>query len=61
MIYDYQDKYGDVLDASSQEVKGNYLNDDLYNENIFKMDFAYKTYEECREKVILKAIELISK
>lgn len=61
MIYDYQDKYGDILDASSQNIKGNYLNDELYIKNIFEMDFAYKTYEECREKVILKAIELCQK
>ena len=58
-IYDYQDKYGDVLDASSQEVPGNYLNDELYDKNIFDMDFAYKTYEDCREKAILKALEII--
>jgi hypothetical protein len=58
-IYDYQDKYGDVLDASTQEIPGHYLNDDLYDKNIFDMDFAYKTYEECREKAILKALEII--
>lgn len=58
-IYDYQDKYGDILDASTQEVPGNYLNDELYDKNIFDMDFAYKTYGECREKAILKALEII--
>lgn len=58
MIYDYQNLYGDVLDASSQDVPGNHLNDELYDKNIFDMNFAYKTYEETREQAILKAIEL---
>ena len=34
------------------------LNEDLYDKNIFEMGFAFKTYEECREKAILKCIEL---
>ena len=57
-IYDYQDKYSEVLTASEQDVPGNYLNDALYDKNIFEMDFAYVTYQEAREKAILKAIEL---
>lgn len=61
MIYDYQDRYGAVLDSSEQDVPGNYINDDLYNKNLFDMRFAYKTYEEAREQAILKAIEIVKK
>ena len=59
-IYDYQDLYDKVLTASKQNIPGNYLNDELYNENIFKMNFAYKTYYEARKQAILKAIEIIN-
>lgn len=58
-IYDYQDKYSEVLDASVQDVPSHYLNDELHDKNLFDLDFAYKTYNEALEKVILKAIEIL--
>lgn len=58
-IYAFEDKYEEVLTASKQDVPGHYLNEELYDKNIFDMDFAYKTYEECREKAILKAMEIL--
>lgn len=58
IIYDYQDLYDEILDASEQDNPGDHINEELYDKNIFEMRFAYKTYEKCREKAILKCIEL---
>lgn len=58
LVYDYQDLYNDVLDASERVNLGDHINEELYDKNIFEIGFAYKTYEECREKAILKCIEL---
>ena len=60
-IYDYQDKYSEILDASEQDIPGNHLNKELYDKNLFDMDFAYIEHKEALEKAILKAIEILWK
>ena len=58
-IYDWQDRYGDILEASEQDVTGNHVNQELYNKLLFEMNFAFHTYEEALELGLQKALDLI--
>lgn len=59
MLYNSDELFSDVLDASTQDIPGNHLNEELFRENIFKMNFAYHTYEEARLECLRHLIKIV--
>jgi hypothetical protein len=54
-----QDLHGDIMDECSQDIPGNYLNDEKFSKLIFEREFAFKTYEEALEHGLQQALKLI--
>jgi hypothetical protein len=53
------DLHGDILDECSQDIPGNYLNDEKFSKLVFEREFAFKTYEEALEHGLQEAIKFI--
>ncbi len=45
-VGNHEDRFGEILELSHQEVKGNYLNDEKYDKFLFEKKFAFITVEE---------------
>lgn len=58
-ITNQEDLLYKILDECSQDIPGNYLNDEMYSKLIFEKEFAFKTYEEAELACLRKLIELI--
>lgn len=54
-----EDKFGDILDKSYQDVEGNYVNDELLKKFLFEDGYAFNTYAEAREHAILKSFSML--
>lgn len=52
------DNFSDVLDFSHQDIAGNYINSEKFEEALFKM-YGYKTYEEAELEAIRECIKII--
>jgi hypothetical protein len=51
--------YDDILDECSQDIPGNYLNDEKFSNLIFEKGFAFKSYEETELACLKKLIEIV--
>lgn len=58
-IGNWQDVYGDVLEKATQDIPGDYLNDELHDKFLLEDEFAHDSYEEALEVGLQKALELI--
>lgn len=54
-----QDLFYDLMDECSQDIPGNYVNDEKFSKLIFERNFAFSTYEECFEYALQEALKLI--
>ena len=54
-----EDLYNDIMDECSQDIPGNYLNDEKFSNLIFKKRFAFKSYEETELACLIKLIEIV--
>lgn len=50
-----------IMDECSQDISGNYLNNEKYSKLIFEKKFAFKTYEEIELECIKKLIKIVKK
>lgn len=51
------DNFEKVLDFSKQDIPGNYVNDEKFEEGLFKF-YGYKTYEEARLECLKQLIKI---
>ena len=58
-ITNQEDLLYKILDECSQDIPGNYLNDEMYSKLIFQKEFAFKTYEEVELTCLRKLIEIV--
>jgi hypothetical protein len=47
------------MDECSQDIPGNYLNDEKFSNLIFEKGFAFKSYEETELACLIKLIEIV--
>lgn len=60
-IGDWQNDYNDILEKASQDILGNYLNNELHDKFLFESNFACIYYEEALGHALNKALNLINK
>ena len=58
-ITNQEDLLGEIFDECSQDIPGNYLNEEKYSKLIFEKEFAFKTYEEIELYCLKQLIEII--
>lgn len=54
-----EDLLSDIYDECSQDIPGNYLNDEKYSKLVFEKKFAFKTYEEIELACLKQLINIV--
>lgn len=57
--FDSQERFGNILEKSSQDILRNHVNDELLNKYLFEDGFAFITYEASLEAGLYNALQLI--